>query len=184
MGFVKVFSDNLADAIGVNSTQVRKDFSMFGISGHKRGGYNVDELLVELNAILGKDRVHEVIVAGAGHIGRAMMNYPGFEKEKMRISCVFDIDPGKLDPEGKIPVMHIDRMRTFVRERGIKVGIIAVPDIAAQQVLDTMISAGIKGVLNFAPISLKGDEDTVVNNVNLALELETIIYFVNAGDKR
>ncbi|MBD3380171.1 MAG: redox-sensing transcriptional repressor Rex [Candidatus Omnitrophica bacterium] len=183
MGFVKVFSDNLADAVGVTPAQVRKDFSMFGISGNKRGGYTVAELVEKLNKILGKDKVQDVIVVGTGHIGTAMMNYRGFEKENIRIVAGFDIDPAKYNADEKIPVLQLDKMRGYVKEHGIRVGIIAVPDIAAQQVLEIMVSAGIKGILNFAPINLKGEEDTVINNVNLGLELENIIYFINTDKK-
>ncbi|MDD5408814.1 MAG: winged-helix domain-containing protein, partial [Candidatus Omnitrophica bacterium] len=87
LGFVKVFSDNLADAIGVLPSQVRKDFSLFGISGNKRGGYQVDSLIEKLNTILGKEQTQEVIVAGLGNIGNALMKYKGFEKEGIRISA-------------------------------------------------------------------------------------------------
>ncbi len=84
LGFVKVFSDNLADAVGVLPSQVRKDFSIFGFSGNKRGGYQVEELIAKMNSILGKDQVQKVIVAGAGNIGMALMKYAGFEKEGMK----------------------------------------------------------------------------------------------------
>ena len=86
LGFIKVFSDNLADATGSTPSQVRKDFSLFGISGNKRGGYQINELLEQLNSILGKDKIHNVIVAGAGNIGSALLKYEGFEKEGIKIT--------------------------------------------------------------------------------------------------
>jgi redox-sensing transcriptional repressor len=183
LGFVKVFSDNLADAIGVTPSQVRKDFSMFAISGNKRGGYKVDELLENIYRILGKDKMHEVIVVGAGNIGLALMKYKGFEKENMKIAAAFDIDPAKSQPSIDIPLLPLEELADFIKENGIKIGIIAVPDIAAQHIADLMISSGIRGILNFAPIQIRGREDTVINNVNLELELENIIYFVNAQEK-
>ncbi len=183
LGFVKVFSDNLADAIGVTSSQVRKDFSLFGVGGNKRGGYQIDVLLERLNTILGKDKVQKVIVAGAGHIGTALMRYKGFEKEGIKIIAGFDIDPARFNKDAPVPVLAMDELKDFVKKNEIRIGIIAVPDIAAQQVADIMFSAGVKGALNFAPIRLKSPEECVVNNINVELELENVIYFVNAAAK-
>ncbi|MFA5117599.1 MAG: redox-sensing transcriptional repressor Rex [Candidatus Omnitrophota bacterium] len=183
LGFIKVFSDNLADAIGVMPSQVRKDFSIFGISGNKRGGYQVDELIEKLNGILGKNEVQRVVIAGAGNIGTALMKYKGFEKEGIKLMAVFDIDPLKFTRVTDVPVLPLEQLPDFVKKNKIKIGIIAVPDIAAQQTLDSMVSAGIKGILNFAPIRLRGPLDCVINNVNLELELENVIYFVNTREK-
>jgi redox-sensing transcriptional repressor len=183
LGFVKVFSDNLADAVGVTSAQVRKDFSLFGISGNKRGGYQIDALIEKLNGILGKDQTHKVIVVGLGNIGTALMKYKRFEKEGIVITAVFEIDPSKYNREARIPVLPLQDIKEYVKNNGIKIGIIAVPDIAAQQVADIMFESGIKGILNFAPIRLKGPESTVINYVNLELELENVIYFVNANGR-
>lgn len=183
LGFVKVFSDNLADAIGVLPSQVRKDFSVFGISGNKRGGYNIDELIEKLNSILGKDRIQKVIVVGSGNIGTALMNYKGFEKEGIKIVAGFDIDPDKYSEGVAVPVLPLEKLKEFVKAEAIRIGIIAVPEIAAQQVFDMMIGAGIKGILNFAPIRLRGPEELIINNMNVELELENVIYFVNALHK-
>lgn len=183
MGFIKVFSDNLGDAIGVTASQVRKDFSIFGISGNKRGGYTVDELLEKLGDILGKGEIQKVIVVGAGKIGTALMQYKGFEKEGIKIVAGFDIDPSKHNKQSDVPVFPLDELQDFSKKKNIKIGILAVPDFAAQQVLDLMLSTGIKGILNFAPIRLKSSEDFIIDNVNLELELEKVIYFVNALDK-
>jgi redox-sensing transcriptional repressor len=183
LGFVKVFSDNLADGVGVTASQVRKDFSLFGISGNKKGGYQIEELLERLNNILGKDRVQKVIITGVGHIAAALMKYKGFEKEGIKIAAGFDIDPSKYNKNNRIPVLPIEELKDFVKDNFIRIGIIAVPDIAAQQVADVMFGAGIKGILNFAPIRLKAPDDCVVNNVNLELELENVIYFTNVLNK-
>ena len=183
LGFVKVFSDNLADAVGATSSQVRKDFSIFGISGSKRGGYKIDELIEKISNILGKNEVQKVIIAGAGNIGTALMKYKGFEKEGMKIVASFEMDPSKVNREIDIPVLPIEELKSFVVDNRIKVGIMAVPDIAAPGVLDIMLDAGIKGILNFAPIRLKVPEDCVINNVNIESELENVIYYVNALGK-
>jgi len=183
LNFVKIFSDDLADAVGATSSQVRKDFSFFGISGNKRGGYLIDNLSSQLDRVLGKDRVHDVVLAGAGHIGRALMHYEGFEKEGISIKAAFDIDPLKYGQETTIPIFSIEELPAFIKKNKIQIGIIAVPYFAAQQVTDTMMASGIRGVLNFAPINLKVPEDFFVNNVNVRLELEAVTFFVNAFNK-
>lgn len=183
LGFVKVFSDNLADAIGVTAEQVRKDFSLFGISGNKRGGYQIEPLIEKLNSILGKDHVQKVIVVGVGHIGTALMKYRGFEKEGIKIICGFDSDPSKQVRDAEIPVLPMEELKAYVAAQKIRIGIIAVPDSTAQQVADLMLESGIKGILNFAPLRLRIPEDVVVNYVNLELELENVIYFVNTLSK-
>lgn len=184
LGFEKVFSDNLADAVGVTASQVRKDLLVLGHAGNKRGGYKADDLIVKLNNILGKNKPQNVIVVGAGNIGCALMNYRGFEKEGIHIVAAFDSDESKSDRKAKIPVYPIGELKNYVRKHRIKVGIIAVPDNAAQDILDLMVSAGIRGALNFAPIRLKVPESFVIYNVNVGLRLETVIYFVNAAEKK
>ena len=114
LGFVKVFSDNLADAVGATSSQVRKDFSVFGISGSKRGGYKIDELIEKINNILGKNEIQQVIIVGAGNIGNALMNFKGFEKEGMKIVACFDTDPTKINRLGNIQVLPIEELKGFV----------------------------------------------------------------------
>jgi len=184
LNFVRVFSDNLADAAGVTAAQVRKDFSLFGITGNRRGGYKVDELTEQLNRILGKDQLQEFVVVGMGNIGKALSHFPGLGKSGIHIAAGFDIDPAKYDREGDPPVLPLGEFVDVIKGRGIKLGIISVPDYAAQQVLELMLSAGIKGVLNFAPICLKAPNGCIVNNINLETELENLIYFVNAAKKK
>lgn len=183
LGFFKIFSDYLADAVGVTSTQVRKDFSLFNISGNKRGGYQIESLIEKLNDILGKNEQQRVIMTGSGNLGSALMKYKNFEKEGIKIMAAFDIDPAKVNTRLSVPIYAIEDLETFVRENAIKIGIICVPDIAAQHTLDLMVGAGIKGILNFAPIQLKTSSECIVNNVNLELELENLLYFVNVMEK-
>jgi redox-sensing transcriptional repressor len=184
LNFVRVFSDNLADAAGVTAAQVRKDFSLFGISGNRRGGYKVDDLRDQLNRILGKDQLQQFIIVGMGNIGRALFHYRGLGRSGISILAGFDIDPAKYDETATPPVLPLEKLVDCVRRHEAQLGIIAVPDYAAQQVLELMLSAGIKGVLNFAPICLKAPDGCVVNNINLESELENLIYFVNASDTK
>jgi len=183
LNFVKVFSENLADAARVTAVQVRKDFSLFGISGNRRGGYLIDELIKQISAILGKDKVQKFIIVGIGNIGRALLNYPGFRKSEIEIVAGFDSNPAKFDRGALVPILPVEEMGAFVSANGITFGIISVPDTAAQEVLERMLEAGIKGVLNFAPICLKEPKDCVVRNLNLETELENIIYFTNFAEQ-
>ena len=182
MGFIKIFSDNLADYIGVSPALVRKDFSMFGLTGQKKGGYFIDALLEKIHHILGKDQIHHVILAGVGKLGAALLHYPGFEKEEMKIVAAFDIDPEKVKVS-HVPIYPIDILPKFAKKYTIKTGIICTPAVAAQQVADMMIQSGIKGILNFAPVNIKEPEGIVIKNVDIAIFLENVIYFVNAIEK-
>jgi redox-sensing transcriptional repressor len=182
LNFVRVFSDNLADAAGATASQVRKDFSIFGITGHRRGGYQVDDLLNQLNRILGKDKIQDIILVGVGNIGKALLNYAGFEKSGIRLVAGFDIDPTKYVADANIPILPLEKMRDYIVANGIKLAIITVPDYAGQQVLELLKLAGVKGILNFAPICLRESADCIINNINLVTELENIIYFVNARE--
>ncbi|MCH5150387.1 MAG: redox-sensing transcriptional repressor Rex [Spirochaetales bacterium] len=180
MGFKKVFSDNLADAIGVTPSQVRKDFSIFDLSGHKKGGYLIDDLIHKINKILGKEEVEKVIIIGCGNIGTALMQYNGFEKEFIKIVAAFDSNPAKINNHTQIPILPIEEMHNFVIKEKIRTAVLAVPEQAAQDVVDMLVNAGIKGVLNFSPLYLRVPEDFIISNVNLEVELEGVIYFVNA----
>jgi redox-sensing transcriptional repressor len=183
LGFVKVFSGNLADAAGVTSSQVRKDFSLFGITGNRRGGYHVDELIDRIGHILGKNEVQKVVIVGMGNIGKALMRYRGFEAGGIKIVAGFDNDPARFNSSGELPVLPLEDFRQFITSNNVKIAILAVPDMAAHQVSEIMVSAGIKGILNFAPIQLRGADDVVISSINLEVELENLIYFVNAGTK-
>ncbi len=184
LGLVKVFSDNLADSIGASSALVRKDFSLYGISGNKKGGYNIDEIIEKLDSILGKDKILKVVIAGAGKLGTALLHYKGFEEEHIKICAAFDNNPDKLDKDAPVPVLPIEQLISYVQENKIKTGILTLPDEAAQRAADLMILGGIKGILNFSQIQLRLPEHCIVNNVNLELELGNLAYFVNKMDKK
>jgi redox-sensing transcriptional repressor len=182
LGFIKIFSEYLAEAVGVTSAQVRKDFSLFGVSGNKRGGYNIDALIEKLNSILGKNELQKVIVVGAGNLGSALLKYKNFEKQGIRIEAAFDIDPAKCTQKAGVPILQLSDMESFLKKNDIRIAILCVPEVAAQSTIDSMARSGIKGVLNFSPIQLKTPDHCLVTNVNLEEELENLIYFVNARE--
>mgnify|MGYP006273425655 CR=1 FL=1 len=187
LGLVKVFSNNLGDAVGVSAAAVRKDLATFGIQGNKRGGYSIETLIGRLNELLGKRSDQDVVLVGCGRIGSALLSYREFEKEGLRIVAGFDVDE-RLHRAGPPPVLPLERLEAFVRDRGIRIAIMAVPETAAQRVFERLRAAGIEGVLNFAPSELKCStpeceegcpDGCVVQNVNIGLELENLFYMVN-----
>ena len=142
LGFVKVFSNNLGDAIGATAAVVRKDFSVIGITGNKRGGYTIDPLIERLIDVLGKHETEEVIVVGCGRIGTALLTYREFSREGIRIVAGFDNDETRIDPDGKIPVLPLSNLPEFVASKKIEVGVLAVPDQVATSVFEYMVEIG------------------------------------------
>ena len=180
MGFERVFSDNIANASGVSASQVRKDFSMFGITGNRRGGYQIDDLISQIYHILGKDNEQKLVVVGTGHIGKALLHFTELEKSGLYVVAGFDIDPSKINTENNPPIYPLSEFIDYVRQYNIELAVLAVPDFAAQQVFDMMANAGIKGIVNFAPIRLRNDKDVIIKSINFEAEVETLVYFVNA----
>jgi redox-sensing transcriptional repressor len=183
LGYVKIFSENLGESAGVTATQVRKDFSLFGISGNKKGGYVIDNLLERISLILGKEETQNVILVGTGNLGSALLKYKGFEKEDIKIIAAFDADPAKNIKVNNIQIHPIKDIIEFIRDNKVKVAILAVPPAVAQEVSELLVSSGIRGILNFAPITLRLPEKVLVSSVNLAVELENLIYYVNAYER-
>jgi redox-sensing transcriptional repressor len=179
LGFSKVFSKYLGETVNATSVQIRKDFSIFGIKGSKRGGYNVDELLEQLTVTLGGKNENKIIVVGCGNLGTSLLNYRGFNQKHFDILATFDIDPAKINNDEKIPTLPLDQLENFIKKESIKTAIITVPEQEAQSIYDRLLKCGIRGIMNFAPIQLKSTGECVVNNVNLYVELESILYFVN-----
>jgi redox-sensing transcriptional repressor len=177
IGFVKVFSDNLADSLGVSPSLVRKDFREFGIHGAQKGGYRIDNVLEKINEILGVNRKHKIIIIGAGRIGRALLNYPSFAKDGIQVAAVFDNDPEKINEEADIPVYHIKYLPEVLQKSNIKLAILAVPENAALGCMEDLESSGVEGVLNFTSLNLKS-EKIKINNVNIGNELENLIFSI------
>jgi redox-sensing transcriptional repressor len=179
MGVEKVFSYTLANETGVTSDQVRKDFSEFNIKGNKRGGYDINELLDKMEKLFHRNKDNNIVLIGMGNMGLALSKYGKFVQRHMNIVATFDIDPFKQKLRSGIPVYSMSRLKEIIDRFGVKVAIVAVPEISAQEVVDELIRHGIIGVVNFAPILLKVPPDVVINNVNLCDELESVIYYVH-----
>ena len=179
MGVDKVFSYTLANETGVTPEQVRKDFSEFKIKGNKRGGYEIEDLLKSMETIFHRNKDHNIVLIGMGNLGIALSKYSKFVQRNMNIVATFDIDPFKQKMRSDIPVYSMNRLSEIVDRFRVKVAILAVPEISAQEVTDELLRNGIRGIVNFAPVLLKVPADVIVNNVNLCDELESVIYYVH-----
>lgn len=189
IGLEKVFAHNLSDAAGVSAAVVRKDFSILSIHGQKRGGYEITDLIEKLSALLGKGDPQNVIVVGCGRIGKALMHYSGFEPDGIRVVAGFDTDPVVYsDVSHPVPVYPLSRLEEVIEALEVKVAIITVPEASAADTAEKLIEAGIKGILNFSPITLRakpaadGETPCVIHNINIALELEQIFYQLQFPD--
>ena len=177
-GISTVSSEALAKAAGVKPTQLRKDLAYFGTFGTRGLGYDVTELSQKISEELGTSRLQPVILIGVGHLGLALVSYRGFEKEGFEIVAAFDADPRrKRDKEIKQPIYGMNELPEFVQKQSVKMAILTVPAAVAQEVANQLIDVGVTGILNFSPIVLSVPEEIMVNNVNLAIELENLSYF-------
>lgn len=183
LGFKKIFSENLAESAGVTSVQVRKDFSILGITGKRRGGYELENLIDSLNRILKKDQKEKVILVGAGNLGTALLEYKGFERDGVQIVAAFDVDPAKIKRSNHIPVLPLEKVAKFVKDNNIKIAILTVPKPVAQEICDKLVKSKIKGILNFAPAFLRVPQEVTVQNVLLATELDNLVYYVRGVKK-
>jgi redox-sensing transcriptional repressor len=179
-GLQTVSSEALARAAGVKPTQLRKDLAHFGQFGTRGLGYDIALLARMISDVLGNQTLQPVILIGAGNLGSALLAYEGFAQEGFEIVAAFDTDPSRQRARGRIPVLGLERMQDIINARSVRMAILCVPAAVAQEVSNQLFTAGISGVLNFAPIVLHAPEDVVVNNVNLAIELENLSYFIQA----
>jgi len=178
-GIGTVSSEALAKAAGVKSTQLRKDLAYFGTFGTRGLGYEVTDLFKKIAEKLGTSRLQPVILVGVGNLGLALLSYRGFEREGFEIIAAFDATPArKRDKEIKQPIYAMEALPEFVEKHGVRMAILTVPVAVVQEVTNSLVRCGITGILNFAPIVLAVPEDVMVNNVNLAIELENLSYFI------
>jgi redox-sensing transcriptional repressor len=174
-----VSSETLAKVAGVKPTQLRKDLTYFGQFGTRGLGYDVAELSKMISDELGTTSLQPVVLVGVGHLGTALISYRGFEKEGFEIVAGFDLEPQRRrDKQVKQPILAMEELERFVSEHKIRMAVLTVPAAAAQEVANVLVKAGITGILNFSPIVIHVPEEVMVNNVNLAIELENLSYFI------
>jgi redox-sensing transcriptional repressor len=173
-----VSSEALARAAGVKPTQLRKDLAHLGQFGTRGLGYDVALLSRTISDVLGNQTLQPVIVVGAGNLGTALLTYGGFAQEGFEIVAAFDTDAARTRPDSPTPVLSMEELPEWVGRRTVRMAILCVPAAVAQEVANQLVAAGIGGILNFAPIVLHVPEEVMVNNVNLAIELENLSYFL------
>ena len=182
-GVKTISSQALAEQFHLNAAQIRKDLANFGEFGVRGVGYYVKELRSHLRQILGVDRRIRVAIMGAGNLGLALADYPGFRDEGFEIAALFDTQREKIGQRsrGGVPILDVRTLRRTVRRERIAIAVIAVPATSAAAVLKEVVDAGIKAVLNFSPGALKVPSDVKVKSVDLTVSLESLSFFLAQG---
>ena len=179
-----VSSKVLAEQFGLNAALIRKDLAHFGDLGVRGVGYVVKDLRRQLHTILGFDRNHKVAIMGAGNLGLALADYPGFRREGFRIVALFDTlheKVGQVSRSG-VRIHDILELRNVARRETITIAVIAVPAASAQQVVKAVVQAGIKAVLNFSPGALRVPDDVKLKSVDLTVSLESLSFYLATLD--
>ena len=178
-GYETTSSTQLGKLLGFTDAQVRKDLAYFGQFGYPGIGYRCTELIGAIKKILGTDQPWPLAIVGLGNLGRALLGYRGFTHQGFQIVAGFEVDPAKIGTQVEgIPVYSLDELPRRVQENSIRLAIIAVPAPAAQRVADCLVAAGIDGILNFAPVTLKVPKHVHTVGVDLAIELEQLSFAV------
>ena len=183
-GVRTVSSRALAEQFHLNAAQIRKDLAYFGEFGVRGVGYYVKELRRHLRQILGIDKSVRVAIVGAGNLGLALADYPGFRDEGFEIAALFDTTRDKIGQSSRsgVAIHDIRELKTVARREQITIAVIAVPAEAAQSVVNTIVAAGIKAVLNFSPGALQVPPDVKLKSVDLTVSLESLSFFLAQGD--
>ncbi len=183
-GLVTISSDELARRGGTTSAQVRKDLSFFGSFGKRGLGYSVPELTESLREILGLRRDWQVIIVGAGKIGTALAQYRGFRQRGFRVTAVYDRDPKKIGTRwDALTVRDMAEIERDIQKEHPDIAVLTTPAEEAQVVVDRLVSAGMRALLNFAPIQLQVPPDVTLKNVNMAMELEGLSFALTNRDR-
>jgi redox-sensing transcriptional repressor len=183
-GLVTISSDELARRGGTTSAQVRKDLSFFGSFGKRGLGYSVPELTESLREILGLRRDWQVIIVGAGKIGTALAQYRGFRQRGFRVVAVYDRDPKKIGTQwDALTVRDMANIERDITSEQPDIAVLATPGEEAQSVVDRLVRAGMRAVLNFAPVQLQVPADVTLKNVNMAMELEGLSFALTNRDR-
>jgi redox-sensing transcriptional repressor len=183
-GVRTISSQALAEQFHLNAAQIRKDLAYFGEFGVRGVGYYVRDLKRHLRQILGLDRKLRVAIMGAGNLGLALADYPGFRQEGFEIAALFDAAPDKVGHEsrGGVPIYAIKDLRRIARRERLDIAVIAVPAPHAQAVVDQVVAAGMKGILNFSPGALHVPDDVKLKSVDFTVSLESLSFYLAQGE--
>jgi redox-sensing transcriptional repressor len=179
-----ISSQALAEQFHLNAAQIRKDLAYFGEFGVRGVGYYVRDLKRHLRQILGLDRQLRVAIVGAGNLGLALADYPGFRQEGFEIAALFDNQREKVGQQSRsgVPIYDISDLRKLVKRDDVSIAVLAVPAASAQKVADLVVSSGIKAILNFSPGTLQVPEDVKVKGVDLTVSLESLSFYLAHGE--
>ena len=179
-GSENISATAIAEALGLNDVQVRKDLAQVSSGGRPKIGYVTKRLIADIEEFMGYNDTRSAIVAGAGNLGRALFSYGGFSEYGLELVAAFDVDASLIGTRiaGK-PVLSFDRMRDLCQRMKIRIGIITVPADAAQQVCDQMVESGILAIWNFAPVHLNVPEGVLVRYENIACSLAVLAKRLN-----
>jgi len=181
-GLHTVSSSMLAHRLGTTATQIRKDLSFFGGFGKQGTGYSIYYLIEQLQKILNLDRIWQVVVIGAGDLGRALTRYQGFANRGIEIVKLFDIDPKIIGTKvGTLVVSPIDSLEAEISGENIKIAILTVPGSEAQKIADRLVKAGISAILNYTPANLMLPDNVHVQNIDPVLHLQRMLYYLAEG---
>lgn len=173
-------SQELGEIIGISAAQIRKDLSQFGEFGKQGKGYMVSFLVEQLRSILKVDRVWDIVVVGAGNLGHAITNYQGFINHGFRVAMIFDNAPNRIGTHiENFMVQDMANLVELVQKSGIKIAMLTVPATAAQLVTDSLVEAGIRSILNYAPITLSVPEHVHVQYVDPVIYLQKMTYYLD-----
>ncbi|MFH1478770.1 MAG: redox-sensing transcriptional repressor Rex [Candidatus Omnitrophota bacterium] len=174
-----ISSEELSSFTGCSASQIRKDLAYFGQFGKRGLGYSIPVLKEKLSNILGIDRIWNVALIGVGNLGSALLSYKGFKEQGFNIVCAFDNDKKKLGHvKGGMKIEDIKDLKKIARSKNVSMAIIAVSGYSAKDIIDKIISSGIKAILNFAPIICKAPSHIKLLNIDLSMELEKLTYFL------
>jgi len=180
VGVDHISSQKLADPLHVGAAQIRRDLALFGQFGKPGIGYGVEPLIHQLRLVLGTHEPWNVVVVGAGQLGRALLRYAVFPRRGFRLVAAFDVAAEKVGMKvGPIVVRHLDELAKVVRRDHVKLAILAVPAQAAQPTANLLHEAGVQGILNFAPAALELPGEIAVSHVDLAAHLERLSFEVS-----
>jgi len=183
-GVRTISSQALAEQFHLNAAQIRKDLAYFGEFGVRGVGYYVRDLKRHLRQILGLDQKLRVAIMGAGNLGLALADYPGFRQEGFEISALFDVLREKVGHQSRlgVPIYDVHDLKKISKRDGIRIAVIAVPAPSAQHVLNLVVASGIKAVLNFSPGTLEVPPEIKLKSVDLTVSLESLSFFLAHGD--
>lgn len=177
-GKQRVSSAELSEAVKVDSATIRRDFSYFGALGKKGYGYNVNYLLTFFRQTLDQDELTKVSLIGVGNLGTAFLNYNFIKNNNMKIELAFDVDEQKIGTTvGDVPIYHMDDLEKHITD-DVSVAILTVPAPVAQGMTDRLVETGIKGILNFTPARINVPDHIRIHHIDLAVELQSLVYFL------